>query len=141
MASSAARPSPSPVAAWLDTAGGKPLTWFATQCTAAVHGHLNASTDTPHCDITHGRGIRVGHNGTFTAHFRVITGIVGDGYCGTPGHTTCVIGVGTAQGAGTVVHHLLQGPARRRRERHHDHRLTRQGPAATQASCSHSRWL
>ncbi len=84
------------------TAGGKPLTWFAAQCTAAVHGHLDTSTDTPHCDISTAVGIKVGHNGSFTAHLRVISGIVGDGYCGTPGHATCVIGVGTAQGAGTV---------------------------------------
>ena len=42
----------------------------------------------------------VRHNGTFTAHFRVKSGIIGDGYCATPGHTTCVIGVGNAQGAG-----------------------------------------
>src|ERR1700759_3356973 len=32
---------------------GKPQTWFATECTSAVQGHLNVSTDTPHCDITH----------------------------------------------------------------------------------------
>ena len=28
---------------------------------------------------------------------------VGDGYCGTAGHATCVLGVGTAQGLGTIV--------------------------------------
>jgi len=85
------------------TASGKPLTWFAVECTAAVMGRLNPSTDTPHCDIAAAQALRVARNGTFTARFHVMTGIVGDGYCGTPGHATCVIGVGNVQGQGTVV--------------------------------------
>jgi hypothetical protein len=93
------------------TAGGKPLTWFAVQCTAAVMGRLNPSTDTPHCDITAAQALRVAHNGTFTARFRVMTGILGDGYCGTPGHATCVIGVGDVQGQGTVVRITFKVPA------------------------------
>jgi hypothetical protein len=85
------------------SSGGTPLTWFVTECTSVVRGRMNPATDTPHCDIAHAQSIRVGRNGTFSAHYRLTTGIIGDGYCGTAGHPTCVIGVGTAQGLGTVV--------------------------------------
>ena len=51
------------------------------------------------------------HNGSATARFKVTTGIIGDGYCGTAGHTTCVIGVGTALGQGTVVRVTFKSPA------------------------------
>jgi len=93
------------------TAGGKPLTWFAVQCTAAVTGRLNPSTDTPHCNVTAAEALKVAHNGSATARFKVTTGIIGDGYCGTPGHATCVIGVGTALGQGTVVRITFKVPA------------------------------
>jgi hypothetical protein len=82
---------------------GNAQTWFSTECTAAVHGRMSPAKDTSHCDITDARAIRVARNGSFSTHFRVRTGIIGDGYCGTDGHNTCVIGVGTAQGLGTVV--------------------------------------
>jgi hypothetical protein len=85
------------------TAAGSGLTWFITECTAAVHGRVNLSADTPHCDVTDAKAVKVGHDGTFTTKFRVRAGILGDGYCGTAGHTTCVIGVLTAKGQGTVV--------------------------------------
>jgi hypothetical protein len=85
------------------TATGSGLTWFITQCTASVHGRVNPSTDTPHCDVTDAKAISVSHNGSFSTKFRVRAGIVGDGYCGTAGHTSCVIGVSTAKGQGTVV--------------------------------------
>ena len=84
-------------------ATGSGLTWFITECTAAVRGHLNPATDTPHCDVTDARAIQVRHDGSFSTKFRVLTGIVGDGYCGTDGHPSCVIGVSTAKGQGTVV--------------------------------------
>ena len=64
---------------------------------------MNPATDTPHCDLTDAQSLHVTRNGTFSARFRVRTGIVGDGYCGTAGHATCVLGVGTAEGLGTVV--------------------------------------
>jgi hypothetical protein len=83
--------------------GGSAQTWFATECTAAVHGRMSPATDTSHCDITDAKAIHVAHNGSFSTHFRVRTGIVGDGYCGSDGHASCVIGVGTAAGLGTVV--------------------------------------
>jgi hypothetical protein len=83
--------------------GGDSLTWFATECTVSVRGRMNPSTDTPHCDVTDAQAIRISRSGSFSTKFRVQTGIVGDGYCGTAGHTTCVIGVGTAKGQGTVV--------------------------------------
>ncbi len=89
---------------------GKPLTWFAAQCTAAVQGRMNPSTDTSHCDITAAQAIRVRTNGTFTSRFRVQTGIIGDGYCEPPGHASCVIGVGNAQGQGTVVKITFKSP-------------------------------
>jgi hypothetical protein len=85
------------------TAAGSGLTWFITECTAAVHGRVNLSYDTPHCDVTDAKGVKVGHDGTFSTRFHIRAGIVGDGYCGTAGHTTCVIGVSTAKGQGTVV--------------------------------------
>ncbi len=90
--------------------GGSPVTWFVTQCTTAVHVHLNTSTDTPHCDVTSAKAVHMGKNGTFTAHYRVETGIIGDGYCGTVGHLTCVIGVGTANGTGSVVKITFRSP-------------------------------
>ena len=93
------------------SSGGTPLTWFVTECTAAVRGRMNPATDTPHCDITHAQGIRVSRSGTFSARYRLTTGIIGDGYCGTAGHPTCVIGVGTAQGLGTVVRIAFRTPA------------------------------
>jgi hypothetical protein len=85
------------------SSGGSGVTWFVTECTAAVHERVNPSVDTPHCDVADARGIKVGHDGSFSTKFRVRAGIVGDGYCGTSGHTSCVIGVSTAKGQGTVV--------------------------------------
>ena len=82
---------------------GAVQTWFAVECNRAVHGHLSPATDVSHCDITDAKAIRVAHNGSFSTRFRIRSGIIGDGYCGTPGHPGCVIGVGTAQGLGTVV--------------------------------------
>jgi len=90
---------------------GKPVTWFVAECTAAVQGRMNPSTDTPHCDVPEAQAIRVRTNGTFTARFRVETGIIGDGYCATPGHESCVIGVGNAQGQGTVVRITFKAPS------------------------------
>lgn len=78
-------------------------TWFMVECTAAVKGHLNPATDTPHCDIPHAEAVKLSGRGSFTGHYRVAAGIVGDGYCGTPGHATCVMAVGTASAKGTVV--------------------------------------
>jgi hypothetical protein len=92
------------------SAGTSPQTWFLTECTAAVRSRVDPSTDTPHCDITHAQGIKVTKSGTFKTHYRLTTGIIGDGYCGTAGHATCVIGVGTAQGLGTVVRISFKTP-------------------------------
>jgi hypothetical protein len=84
-------------------AAGSGLTWFIAECTATVKERVNPASDTAHCDVTHAKAIRVSHKGTFSAKFTVRAGIIGDGYCGTVGHTTCVIGVSTAKGQGTVV--------------------------------------
>jgi hypothetical protein len=93
------------------SAGTSPQTWFLTECTAAVRGRVDPSTDTPHCDITHAQAIKVTKSGTFKTHYRLTTGIIGDGYCGTTGHATCVIGVGTAKGLGTVVRISFKTPS------------------------------
>jgi hypothetical protein len=85
------------------TGGGSTRTWFVAECTGAVRGRMNPATDTPHCDLTEAQPLHVTRDGTFSARYRVRTGIVGDGYCGTAGHATCVLGIGTAQGLGTVV--------------------------------------
>jgi hypothetical protein len=90
--------------------GSSSQTWFMTECTAAVRGHVDPATDTPHCDITHAQAVRVSSKGTFSSRYRLTAGIIGDGYCGTPGHATCVIGVGTAQGLGTVVRITFKTP-------------------------------
>jgi hypothetical protein len=89
---------------------GTKVTWFVTQRTAAVHGYLNASTDTATCDVTNAKAVHMGKNGTFTAHYRVETGIVGDGYCSTAGRLDCVIGIGTVHKLGTVVKITFRSP-------------------------------
>ena len=89
---------------------GSTRTWFVTECTTAVHGRMNPSTDTPHCDISDAQALRVSPKGTFISHYRLTTGIIGDGWCGTVGHAACVIGVGTAQGLGTVVRVTFKTP-------------------------------
>jgi hypothetical protein len=90
--------------------GGGSRTWFVAECTAAVRGRMNATTDTPHCDLTDAQPLHLARNGTFSAHYRVTIGIVGDGYCGTPGHPNCVLGIGTAEGLGTVVRITFKTP-------------------------------
>ena len=92
------------------TYAGKPLTWFVAECTATVQGRMNPSTDTPHCDVTEARAIRLSSHDTFSTRFHVETGIVGDGYCGSNGHNTCVISVGNARGQGTVVRITFRDP-------------------------------
>jgi hypothetical protein len=87
----------------LTAGGGNPRTWFVAECTVAVRGRMNPATDTPHCDLTDAQLLHVTKGGTFSTRYRVRAGIIGDGYCGTPGHATCVLGVGTAQGMGTVL--------------------------------------
>jgi hypothetical protein len=82
---------------------GSPQTWFIAQCTATVQGHLDVKTDTPHCNAGGAKQITLGKKGAFSTPFTVVTGTVGDGSCGTAGNSTCVIGVGTVTGLGTVV--------------------------------------
>ena len=81
---------------------GSAQTWFIAQCTAAVQGHLDVKTDTPHCNAGGAKQITLGKNGKFSTPFTVVSGTVGDGSCGTAGNTTCVIGVGTVTGLGTI---------------------------------------
>jgi hypothetical protein len=80
----------------------KGQTWFVDQCTAKVQHRMNPKTDTQHCDLTAAKAIKLGRNGTFSLRYRLVTGIVGDGYCGTTGHLDCVLTVANASGGGTV---------------------------------------
>ena len=89
---------------------GSPRTWFVTECTASVKGRMNPATDTPHCNISNAQALRVSPGGTFSTRYRLTTGIIGDGYCGTDGYATCVIGVGDAQGQGSVVRITFKTP-------------------------------
>jgi hypothetical protein len=76
--------------------------WFASECNAAVTGKLSPA-DASHCAVSTAIPLKVSPSGTFSATLRVVAGAVGDGKCGVPGSLTCVIGVGTASGQGTVV--------------------------------------
>jgi hypothetical protein len=93
------------------SAAANGLTWFVMQCNDYVHKRLNPATDTPHCDVTGAKAVRVSRNGTFSTKFRVRTGIVGDGYCGTIDHASCVLAVTTAKGQGGVVKITFATPA------------------------------
>jgi hypothetical protein len=84
------------------SAHGSTGTWFASECTAAVIGKLSPA-DASHCAISTAKALTVSAKGTFSTKFKVLTGTVGDGQCGVPGSLTCVIGVGTATGQGTVI--------------------------------------
>jgi hypothetical protein len=83
------------------TTSGKKNAFFADECNALVTGELTVA-DTPHCDVTLAKSLKVSKKGAFTTTFKVATGTVGDGMCGVPGHLTCVIGVGDVAGQGTV---------------------------------------
>jgi hypothetical protein len=92
------------------SAGTRSGTWFVTECTTAVRGRVDPDTDTPHCAISDAQALKVSSSGTFNTRYRLTAGIIGDGYCGTAGHATCIIGVGTAQGLGTVVRITFKVP-------------------------------
>jgi hypothetical protein len=91
--------------------GGKPLTWFLVECTSAVQGRMDPDTDTPHCDVTEGKAVHVTKKGTFSAHFAVESGIVGDGYCGTAASPSCVLVLGTVNGHGASARITFKVPA------------------------------
>ena len=125
------------------SSGDSTRTWFVTECTTAVHGRMNPATDTPHCDISHARALRVSANGTFSSRFRLTAGhhrrrLVRDGRArhlcdrrrdrpGT-GHRRAGHLQDTAACAGFHQHDQ------------HD-RLTKAPNPTDQVSCSHSRWL
>jgi len=91
------------------TTHGSTSTWFADECNALVTGKLTTA-DTPHCDVSVAKTLTVSKSGSFTSKFTVATGTVGDGVCGVTGHLTCVIGIGTASGKGTVVKITFKAP-------------------------------
>ncbi len=89
--------------------GGAANTYFMAECTSAVTGALNA-TDTGHCNIGAVQQVTVTQAGTFSTKIKLVTGVVGDGACGTTGHLTCVIGVGNTTADGTAVQITFKAP-------------------------------
>ena len=92
------------------SSGGSPQTWFVTECTAAVRGRMDPSTDTPHCDITHAQAVHVEPEGHLQLPLPVDDRDHRRRLLRNGGHATCVIGVGTAQGLGTVVRISFKTP-------------------------------
>ena len=89
--------------------GGATNTYFMAECTSAVTGALTA-TDTGHCNIGAVQQVTVTQAGTFSTKIKLVTGVVGDGVCGTTGHLTCVIGVGNTTADGTAVQITFKAP-------------------------------
>jgi hypothetical protein len=89
--------------------GGAVNTYFMAECTSAVTGALNA-TDTGHCNINAVQPVTVTQAGTFSTKIKLVTGVVGDGVCGTTGHLTCVIGVGNTTADGTAIQITFKAP-------------------------------
>jgi hypothetical protein len=89
--------------------GGAVNTYFMAECTSAVTGALTA-TDTGHCNIGAVQPVTVTQAGTFSTKIKLVTGVVGDGVCGTKGHLTCVIGVGNTTADGTAVQVTFKAP-------------------------------
>jgi len=84
------------------TTGGKPNSFFADECNVLVTGKLSPA-DASHCDASVAKVLKLSKKGAFSATYKVVSGAIGDGSCGTPGHLTCVIGVGDLGGQGKVV--------------------------------------
>jgi hypothetical protein len=97
--------------------GGAVNTYFMAECTTAVTGALNAS-DTGHCNIGAVQPVTVTQAGTFTTTIKLVTGVVGDGVCGTKGHLTCVIGVGNTTADGTAVQITFKAPKHSKHSKH-----------------------
>jgi hypothetical protein len=89
--------------------GGATNTYFMAECTSAVTGALTAA-DTGHCNIGAVQPVTVTQAGTFSTKIKLVTGVVGDGVCGTKGHLTCVIGVGNTTADGTAVQVTFKAP-------------------------------
>ena len=89
--------------------GGAVETYFMAECTSAVTGALSAA-DTGHCNISAVQPVTVTQAGTFSTKIKLVTGVVGDGVCGTTGHLTCVIGVGNTTADGTAVQVTFKAP-------------------------------
>ena len=96
--------------------GGATNTYFMAECTSAVTGALNA-TDTGHCNIGAVQPVTVTQAGTFSTKIKLVTGVVGDGVCGTTGHLTCVIGVGNTTADGTAVQITFKAPKHSQKKR------------------------
>jgi hypothetical protein len=88
---------------------GGVVSYFMAECTSKVTGALSA-TDTGHCNIGAVQSVTVTQAGTFSTKLKLVTGTVGDGYCGTKGHLTCVIGVGDTTADGTAVQITFKAP-------------------------------
>jgi len=100
-----------------DATAGAVNTYFMAECTSAVTGALN-STDTGHCNIGAVQPVTVTQAGTFSTKIKLVTGVVGDGVCGTTGHLTCVIGVGNTTADGTAVQITFKAPKTSKHSKH-----------------------
>ncbi len=80
-------------------AGGKPVSYFVTECNGKVSGSLSLK-DEPYCALSLAKAIKVRPGGTFSTTFTVKEGKVGNGTCGAGAH--CVVGVGDIAGQGAV---------------------------------------
>ena len=123
------------------SSGGKPQTWFVTECTAAVRGRVDPATDTPHCDITHAQALTGQHQAAHSAP--ATASRPGSSATATAGRPASHLRHrrGDRPGAGhRRADHVQDGATAACVHLDHDHdhgRLT----TTAQASCSHSRWL
>jgi len=83
--------------------------YFMAECTSAVTGALSAA-DTGDCNIGAVQPVTVTQAGTFSTKIKLVTGVVGNGVCGTKGHLICVIGVGNTTADGTAVQITFKAP-------------------------------
>jgi hypothetical protein len=87
------------------TTNGSVDAWFAAECVPKAAKIRNLDPDfSPYCSHSAYIPLQVSKAGTFSAKLTVSTGKTGKGSCGTSGHLTCLIGVGTGQGKHTTVH-------------------------------------
>jgi hypothetical protein len=78
---------------------GSIVTWFASECIPKAASVRKLDPGFSHdCAVSLVHPLRVSPAGTVKTSFHVATGKVGGGLCGLPGHLSCVIAIGTAQG-------------------------------------------
>jgi hypothetical protein len=78
---------------------GSLVTWDASECVSKASKVANLYPGfSKYCSLPLLLPLHVSPSGSFTAKFKVATGRIGESVCGTPGHQTCVIEVGSAEG-------------------------------------------